>query len=108
VAYKSRLPEIAAEMVPRLDAATRAAAELVAQRAQDRAPVASGRLRDAIHVERVGLGEYAVVAGNTGVFYGHIVEHGGARTPAHPFLVPAAEESRGEAAAIAAAALRGL
>jgi HK97 gp10 family phage protein len=91
-----------------MDVAARAGAELVEQRAKGRVSVASGKLRDAIHVEREGLGEYAVVAGNKAVFYGHIVEHGGAHSPAHPFLIPAGEESRGDVAKIAAGLLRSL
>ena len=106
--YTSKLPRIAASLVPKLDAAAASAAEIVAGRARDRVPVNTGRLRDAIHVERDGVSTYAVVAGDTEAFYGHIVEHGSVHTPAHPFLVPALEESRKEALAIAAAALRAL
>jgi hypothetical protein len=49
-----------------------------------------------------------VVAGNEDVFYGHIVEHGGAHSAAQPFMVPAAEDSRGEINSIGRRALRGL
>lgn len=105
--FRSRIPKITAEMLPALEAATGAAAELVAARAKERVPVDTGRLRDAIHVER-DSGGFAVVAGDTEAFYGHIVEHGGVRTPAHPFLVPAVEESRDEAIELVALALRRL
>jgi HK97 gp10 family phage protein len=106
--FRSRLDTIAAELAIRMDTAARAGAELVEQRAKGRVPVASGKLRDAIHVEREGVGEYAVVAGNDDVFYGHIVEHGGAHSAARPFMVPAAEDSRGEINSIGRRALRGL
>lgn len=91
-----------------LDGVAEAGAEMVASRAKDRVPVKTGKLRDAIHVEREGAGEYAVIAGDTEVFYGHIVEHGGAHTPARPFLTPAAEETRDEYRAAAKAALKRL
>lgn len=106
--FRSRIPAISAKLPAELDAVTGAAARMIEQRAKGRAPVASGKLRDAIHVERNGLADYAVVAGNTEVFYGHIVEHGGVRMPAHPFMVPAAEESREEIIAMAAGVLRTL
>jgi HK97 gp10 family phage protein len=105
--YRSRLPQIAAELGIKMRAAENAAAQVVAQRARDRAPVATGKLRDAIHVENDPDGAL-VVAGNDDVFYGTMVEHGTARNPPHPFLVPAAEESRGEVQKLARALLRGL
>lgn len=107
MSYKSRIPRITIELEGHLEAAVKAAAALVAARARDRVPVNTGRLRDAIHVEE-GASEATVVAGDTEAFYGHIVEHGGAHTPPHPFMVPAAEESRGEIAELGKRALRGL
>lgn len=98
VTLKSRFPEIRAELRPHVSAAVKAAAEDVRRAAQANAPVDTGALRDAIHVERRGVGEYAVVAGDGDVFYGHLVEHGSAvggrgRPPQapRPFLVPALE-----------------
>lgn len=106
--FRSRIPKITAEMAPILDEALQSAAETVAENARQRVPVDTGDLRDAIHVERTGFGEFAVIAGNDNAFYGHIVEHGGTRTPAHPFLVPALEETAPAAVAKLAAALRAL
>ena len=105
---RSRFPQIAGELAARLDGATRAAAEIVERQAKSRVPVNTGRLRDAIHVEREGVGEYVVVAGDTEVFYAHIVEHGGAHTAARPFMVPAAEESKAEIDVIGRSALKDL
>jgi HK97 gp10 family phage protein len=105
---KSRFPEILVELRPRVSAAVKEAAEVVQEAAQERVPVDDGDLYEAIHVERVGVGEYSVVAGNDDVFYGHIVEHGSTHSPAHPFMVPAAEASRFPAEALVTAALRGL
>jgi HK97 gp10 family phage protein len=77
----------------------------IAGAARDRVPVATGRLRDAIHVEHDG-GGFEVRAGNTEVFYGHIVEHGGAYTAPQPFLIPALEASRAKVVADVHAALK--
>jgi HK97 gp10 family phage protein len=108
LSYKSRLPQIAAELAGRMDAVTKTTAEIVEQRAKDRVPVATGKLKNAIHIEREGVGEHMVIAGDTDAFYGHIVEHGGAHTPARPFLTPAVEQTRAELRAIGARALKGL
>ena len=105
--FQSRIPKIKAELAGRLEAATAAGAHLIADRAKQRVPVNTGRLRDAIHVE-ADDGGFAVIAGDTEAFYGHIIEHGGARSAAHPFLIPAAEESKDEVVKLVAAALRGL
>ena len=75
--YRSRIPQITAKMIPALEAAVTEAAQIVEDRAKQRVPVNTGRLRDAIHIEHTGLGEVTVVAGDTEAFYGHIVEHGG-------------------------------
>lgn len=99
----SRLPMIAAEMLPLVETAVRSGAELIARQAK--VPVASGELRDAIHVDETEDG-HMVVAGDDDVFYGHLVENGTTITPPRPFLVPAAEASREEVVAGIAAALR--
>jgi HK97 gp10 family phage protein len=93
VAYKSRIPQIALTLDARITAALRAGAEAVEQDARSRVPVASGRLRDAIHTEVEGDDVY-VIAGDDDVFYGHLIEHGTSRVPARPFLVPALEAKR--------------
>jgi len=94
--YKSRIPQIAAELNLRTEALLAAAAAQIVEGAKERVPVGKNppHLRDAIHVERGESGEYLVVAGDKGVFYGHIVEHGSVNAPPHPFLVPAAEDVR--------------
>lgn len=104
----SRLPEIAAELKPRVNEAVKHGAELIEQGAKARVPVETGKLRDAIHTKRVGLAEYAVIAGDSKAFYGHMVEHGTTRTPPRPFLLPAAEESRSAVEGLVVAALRRL
>lgn len=104
--YRSRLPKIAAELRPALDAVAKQAAAQVERGAKSRVPVETGRLREAIHVEHEGVGEYAVVAGDSEAFYGHIVEHGSVKMPPRPFLIPAAEEARAEIIATAKSALK--
>jgi HK97 gp10 family phage protein len=99
---------IVAELRPRVSAAVKESAEEIEGMAKERVAVDSGDLRDAIHTERRGPAEYAVVAGGEGVFYGHMVEHGTTKMPARPFLVPAAEVGRLPAAARVTAVLRSL
>jgi HK97 gp10 family phage protein len=108
MAYKSRLAKIEAELVAKVEAVAADAARRAAAKAKDRVPVASGKLRDAIHVERDGYAEYLVIAGDNEAFYGHIVEHGSVRVPPRPFMVPAAEATRDEARKLLIAALRSL
>ena len=104
MAFKSRLPEIAIELEVRLHEVAASAAEMIAESARERVPVASGRLRDAIHVEKTETGA-SVVAGDREAFYGHIIEHGSRNAPAHPFLIPAAEAVHPELLSLAREAL---
>jgi HK97 gp10 family phage protein len=92
---KSRIPKITVEMLPAVEAALQAGAEIIESAAKGRVPVDTGRLRDAIHIERDGLG-FDVIAGDTDAFYGNMVEHGTTHTAPHPFLVPALEAKRTE------------
>jgi HK97 gp10 family phage protein len=107
VSYRSRIPKIAADIPDEIDAVMLAGAQRIARQAKSRVPVDEGHLRDAIHVEKADGGDgYAVIAGNRKVFYGHIVEHGGAHNGARPFLVPAFEQERATILAWGAAALK--
>ena len=110
MAVSSRLQAIAASLDDRVNAGVREVAEEIAKDAQARVPVASGRLRDSVHVEDVEgvAGQYEVVAGDDDVFYGHLVEYGTTNTPARPFLIPAGEGKRAGLAARVGARLRGL
>jgi HK97 gp10 family phage protein len=104
----SRLPEIAAQLAPRVDAALGEGVELVAQYARYRVPVDEGDLRDAIEPGRERMLSHYVAAGNKEVFYGHIVENGSTKQPPRPFLVPALEDARDEIEHIVTAAVRSL
>ena len=108
VTLKSRLPEITRELHTRVSEGTEAGAEIVVAKAKERVPVRSGRLRDAIHTEFKGSGDWNVVAGDREVFYGHMIEFGTTRAPAHPFLIPALEESRADIEKAVTIALRSL
>lgn len=108
VNYHSRFPQIEREIRPRVAAGTRRGAEMVMEAAKGRVPVRTGALKDAIHIDFRGDADYAVVAGNHDVFYGHMVEHGTAHSGAHPFLVPALEERKAAITALVALELKRL
>ena len=105
---KSRLPVIAAEITPRVTVAIKDVADAIADDAKQRVPVETGDLRDAIHVEFKGAADWAVVAGNSKAFYGHMVEHGTTRAAPRPFLIPAAEAKKEMIDEVVGAALRRL
>lgn len=93
----SRIPAITASLDPRVDVAIGQGAELIAESAKarvpDAPPIGEG-LVAAIHTEHEDTSTYSVVAGDSDVFYGHMVEHGTSHSAPHPFLVPAAEEQK--------------
>lgn len=114
----SRLPMIIADLDETTLEGVMEVAERIVEGAKERVPVDDGDLRDAIHIEtgtdlvkvteaknewnvkavytaqELGEGAIAVVAGNSDIFYGHIVENGGVHTSPRPFLVPAFEVER--------------
>lgn len=94
VKVTSRFPRIVVEMSRLSDAANKDIAEAIADEARERVPRRSGALHDAIHVEFEGDNSWAVVAGDSTAFYGHIVEFGSTRSAPRPFLIPAAEAQR--------------
>lgn len=116
---KSRFPQIIAGLDPRVNAAVKAGAELVAARAKarvpDAPPIGQG-LVEAIHVESTETawagagteGGQLVIAGDREHFYGHMIEFGTSKMAPRPFLIPALEESKGEVISLASAALKGL
>lgn len=91
-----------------MDAVAEATAQAIVTGAKARVPVNSGKLRNAIHTDHHGIGEVEVIAGDTDVFYGHIVEHGGVNHAPHPFLTPAMEQARGAIAGLGQKVLRSL
>lgn len=105
---RSRIPEIRAQLPEKLDATVRIAAEGIEAEAKSRAPVGTGALRDSIHTDKTSDAEYRVVAGDSDVFYGHIVEHGSVKQPAQPFLIPALEARRDDTLAAINRTLKGL
>jgi HK97 gp10 family phage protein len=109
---KTRLDGIALELQPRVAAAAKAGAEIIAEQAQQNL-VTGGHIREdklgpAVHVEREGAGEYSVVAGDDDVFYGHMLEHGTTRAQPYPFLVPALMEHEDTVVYLVQGALEGL
>lgn len=107
--YKSRIPLLAAELTARVKGLEQEVADRVVAGAKERVPVLTGRLRDEIHTEPADDGGGVFVfAGDREVFYGNIIEHGGAHTPPHPFLIPAAEQVKAQVESFGRAALKGL
>lgn len=104
---RNRFPQIIAGLNPTVTAAVYAGAKVIEREAKERVPVDSGDLRSAIHTERGG-NDVRVIAGDSSVFYGHLVENGTTRTPPRPFLVPAVEASRAEVLALVNGALKRL
>jgi HK97 gp10 family phage protein len=90
----NRFPQIIAKLAGNSEAVVRLSAEQIARSAQDRVPRDTGALHDSIHTEDTDEGTYVVAGGDEGVFYGHMIEFGTVDSPAHPFLIPAAEAER--------------
>jgi HK97 gp10 family phage protein len=93
---RSRLPEIAAAIPVQADIGTRSGAGKIEEAAKVRVPRRTGLLGSRIHVERNGLAEYRVVAGDAEAYYGHFLEHGTDDTAAQPFFEPAVEDEKDE------------
>lgn len=97
---KTRLPEIAATLDSRVDAALKAGAEAVAKDAETRLEPHrfSGELESQVHVDDKQREGIYVMAGDPAdpsfAFWGHMLEHGTSHSAPHPFLVPALESNR--------------
>ncbi len=105
---ESRLPEIVAELRPRVSAAVKAGAEAIASEAKARVPVLTGALRDSIEVRRHSATTYRVVGAQSGTFWGSFVEYGTEYMEAKPYLLPSAEDQEEAIAAGVAAVLETL
>ena len=104
--YQSRIPYVMTLIEHQVDQVVEQVADKIVEEAQARVPRGeTDRLHDAIHKEHLGAGEYAVLAGDDEVFYGHMVEFGTVKMTARPFLVPAAEAVSGEINSIGARTL---
>lgn len=101
----SRIPAIIAGLDERVNLAVKAGAEAIAENAKNRVHVRTGALRDSIAVNEASDGVYYVVAGE---LYGIFEEFGTSDTPSHPFLVPAAEETKDEIEHLVTASLQSL
>lgn len=86
VVLKNRIPEIMAELPVRGKAMALTLAEETATAGRDRAPVATGTLRDSIEAKS-SPGGAAVYA----TWYWFLVEFGSTNAPANPFMIPALE-----------------
>ena len=113
VTLKSRLPQVAAELRPRVGKAVKEAAEVIAEDARSRVAIGPPPVHifDAITVQRREAAGYAVAVparSEKGVAYPFVVEFGGRTQDPHPFLIPAAEANKDNAVYLVTAALRGL
>lgn len=113
VTLSSRLPTIAAELRPRVSAAVKQAAEVIADDARARVELGPppDHIKDNINVQRKEAAGYLVVvdvADPKGRPYPYWVEFGSSRAPAYPFLIPAVEANGETAEQLVAASLRGL
>lgn len=71
-----------------------ASANAIAREARRRVPIKSGKLHDSIKVHvnyGVSATVYADARNNVDELYAHYVEYGTSRTPAQPFIHPAAD-----------------
>ena len=104
---KSRLPQIAAELRPKVSAAVKKGAQAVEADAISRVPTGPPdvHLRDHFHVNRLGAAEYEVAAGDGETFYAHMVELGTSHSAPRPFLVPALEANEDEVVRLVRVAL---
>jgi HK97 gp10 family phage protein len=113
VTLQSRLPKIAASLRPRVSAAVKQGAELVAEDARARVAVgpAPEHIKDHIEVGRHEAAGYYVAATATddkGRPYAGWHEFGTANHPPYPFLIPALEANAENIENLVAASLRGL
>lgn len=108
---ENRFPEIIAELKLKANAIAEAGAETINAKAKEKVHVGPPpwHIKDELHVEKQGDGEYAVVAGDgEHVYYAHIVEFGSSKMSPRPFLIPAFDESLPEIEAAARAMLEAL
>lgn len=86
--WRSQIPEIAAGMMPKAQAAVDKAAADIEAHAKQRAPVDTGALRNSIQSRPVAPLSAEVT---TGVDYAIYQEYGTHKMAAQPFMTPAAD-----------------
>jgi len=93
---ESRLPDVMAELRPKVSAAVKKGAQHVSDEAERTVPIGPPdvHLRDHFHVKRLGPAEYEVAAGDGETWYAHMVEFGTSHSAPRPFLIPALEANR--------------
>lgn len=94
VNLKSRIPQIQAELVARMEGVVNEIADTIVEEAKMRAPTDTGALKNSIHSEPAGPMGQHVIAGSDTVDYGLYVEFGTGNRPATPYFVPAVEKAR--------------
>lgn len=91
----NRFEELAAKAEEACYQAVNDAADRIVSEALMLVPRSSGELAKSIRRETLGLGQAAAAAGDRRkAFYASMVEFGTVKTPARPFMTPAAEKGR--------------
>lgn len=113
VTLASRLPTIAASLRPRVSAAVKQGAELVAEDARQRVELGPPptHIKDHIEIKRHEAAAYYIAVTATdpkGRAYPFVVEFGGEDSAPYPFLIPALESNAQNIENLVAASLRGL
>lgn len=97
VTFTSRLPQIAAAMVPKAAAVVAKTASDVEAAAKTFAPVDTGYLRSSIQSQSTGQLSAVINAGADYAIYQEFGTHtddGNLKMAAHPFMTPAVEQVR--------------
>ncbi|MCH8322576.1 MAG: HK97 gp10 family phage protein [Proteobacteria bacterium] len=89
-AFQRSLEKLTGDIQDNIKDALRAGAQDLAVRAKERVPVKSGELRDSIVTLEGGEGMNYIISATAP--HARFVEFGTRKTPARPFMVPAAEE----------------
>jgi HK97 gp10 family phage protein len=96
-AIAKQLGDAADALIPTIDAAVEAGAELIQDMAITLVPVRTGLLKSTIHVEPTGqMMERLVRAGGGTVTYAAYVEYGTRKMGAQPYMRPSRDASEAE------------
>jgi len=90
------LGDAADKLVPAIDAAVEAGADLIQDMAITLVPVRTGMLKSTIHVEPTGQMMERLVSAGQGITYAAYVEYGTRKMGAQPYMRPARDAREAE------------